>query len=54
MNFYFMALITLYTLSLGIVLAKHGQQQGKYNFFVSLIAVLFEIFLVYNAIRVGF
>lgn len=54
MNGYFLTLIILYTLNLGFTLANHGEEKGKYNFFSTLISALIEMFLIYNAIRVGF
>lgn len=55
MNYYFMIICFLYVLSLGLHLGKHGQpREDKYNFWVSLFALALNLFLVVNAIKVGF
>ena len=38
--------IVIITLGLGIVLAKHREPQGDYNFFITLIAVAIQIGLL--------
>lgn len=55
MNYYFITLMMLLAMSLGINLIRHGQQRtDNYNFFTSLIAVIIETVLVYFAIKTGF
>lgn len=55
MNYYFIALLILLAMSLGINLTRHGQQRtDNYIFFTSLIAVIIETVLVYFAIKTGF
>lgn len=55
MNYYFIALLILYAMNLGINLSRNGQpKKENYNFFTSLIAVIIEITLVYFAIKTGF
>ena len=55
MNGWFIAVIIIYVLSLGITLGKHGKpQEGTHNFWVSLITVGIFVFLVYKAILTGF
>lgn len=55
MNYYFIALLITFAMSLGINLAKHGQpREDNYNFFTSLIAAIIEAILVYFAIKTGF
>ncbi len=55
MNYYFITLMMLLAMSLGINLTRHGQQRtDNYNFFTSLIAVIIETVLVYFAIKTGF
>lgn len=55
MNYYFIALILLYSMSLGINLARHGEKRdGTYNAVSSLIAATLVIGLCYLAIKTGF
>lgn len=43
-------LIAINVMSLGVVLALHGKEkEGKYNFWLSLIATAFIFFLYYKA-----
>lgn len=43
-----MIIIIVCAIDVGINLAKHGEdKKGKYNFWVSLICVLIEIFILY-------
>lgn len=50
MNTYILIYLGLTTLSLGIVLAKHGEKRTEnYNFFVSLFTVVVELLLLYKA-----
>lgn len=46
MNIWSIVVIVLYTLNLGVVLAKHGQQ-GKYNFWASLLNFGIIMFCLY-------
>ncbi|WP_179123887.1 hypothetical protein [Paraliobacillus ryukyuensis] len=55
MNGWFLAVIALYLLSLGIHLAKHGEpRDDKYNFWSTLVGGLIQITLIYFAIKSGF
>lgn len=55
MNGWFLSLIIVCVLSLGGHMAKHGEPKNdKYNFWLSLIANGIEIFVVYQAIKMGF
>lgn len=55
MNYYFIGLLILCAMNLGINLTRHGEpREDNYNFISSLIAVLIEIVLVYFAIKTGF
>ena len=55
MNVYFIIILILDTLGLGMHLAKDGEpKEGEYNFFVSLISVILNIFLIVMAIKKGF
>lgn len=55
MNGWFIALLMMYALDLGIATAKNGQKkEGKYSFGGSLIGSAIGIFIVYMAIRTGF
>ena len=48
MNIWSIVVIVLYTLNLGVDLAKHGQQRtGEYNFWVSLLAFGIIMFCLY-------
>lgn len=55
MNYYFIALLTLYAISFGISLSRHGQPKlEEYNCFYTLIAIIIEVILIYFAIKTGF
>lgn len=55
MNGWFLALIIMAVLGLGIEMAQHGKKkEGKHSFWVALIAVLIQISLTYMAIQTGF
>lgn len=55
MNWYFIVLMFLEAISLGINLAKHGEaKDGDYNFFISLTAAVINTFLIVMAIKKGF
>ena len=55
MNGWFLAVVIIYVLSLGDALAQHGKpREGKHDFWVSLVIVSLMIFLIYQAIDVGF
>lgn len=54
-NGWFLALIILHVLSLGITLAQHGKpREGKYNFFSTLFSCGIILTLMYFAIKTGF
>ena len=55
MNYWFIALLMLYSANLGIILSRNGQpREDNYNFFTSLIANVIEVVLIYFAIKTGF
>lgn len=55
MNYYFIALLILYAMNLGMVLTRNGEpREDKYSFFTSLISCLIVIVLTYLAIQTGF
>lgn len=55
MNGWFLAIIILRCLNIGLNLGKHGQSvDDEYNFFTSLVAGLITIGMVYMAIKTGF
>lgn len=55
MNVYFIIILIMEILGLGMHLAKDGEpKEGEYNFFVSLIAVALNMFLIVMAIKTGF
>lgn len=55
MNGYFIAIMVIEILGLGIHLAKHGEpREGKYNFGLCLIVTAINIFLIIMAIKKGF
>lgn len=55
MNYYFIGLLILYAMNLGIVLSRHGQiKVEKYNCFYTFIATIIEVTLIYFAIKTGF
>ena len=55
MNYYFIILLILYAMNLGIVLSRNGQpREDKYSFFISLISSSIDIGLTYLAIKTGF
>ena len=48
MNIWSIVIIVLYTLGLGVDLAKHGQKRScEYNFWVSLLAFGINMFCLY-------
>ena len=50
MNTYILIYLGLTILSLGIVLARHGQKRTEnYNFFISLFSAIVELPLLYKA-----
>lgn len=54
MNGWFITYIVLFAMSLGINLVKHGEpREDEHNFWVSLIAGLINMFIVYMAIKTG-
>lgn len=55
MNYYFITLLILYAMNLGIVLTRNGEpREDKYSFFKSLLSCLIVIGLIYLAIQTGF
>ena len=55
MNYYFITLLILYAMNLGIVLTRNGEpREDKYSFFTSLISCLVVGGLTYLAIQTGF
>lgn len=55
MNYWFIALLMIYSVNLGIVLSRNGQpREDNYNFFTSLIVIIIEVVLIYFAIKTGF
>lgn len=55
MNYYFIGLLMLYAMNLGIVLSRNGKpREDKYSFFTSLISCLIVVGLIYLAIQAGF
>lgn len=55
MNGYFIAIIVMNVLSLGIYLGKHGEpREGTYNFWIAVISVVITLTLTYFAIKAGF
>ena len=55
MNIYFIILLSLWLLSLGISLAEHGKRkQGKTDFIASFISFAVILFLTVKAIEKGF
>ena len=55
MNGYFLTLIIIYVLSLGVSLSEHGKPRtGEHNFFNSLFVGVLMILLTYFAIEKGF
>lgn len=55
MNYYFIGILILYAMNLGINLTRHGQpREDNYNFITFLIAAIIEVTLIYFAIKKGF
>ena len=55
MNYWFIGICVIYTLSLGIHLAKDGEpKEGTYSFITTLIAVVINVFILVMAIKTGF
>lgn len=55
MNGYFLALIIIYVLSLGVTVAKHGQpREGNINFYSSVVVTGIVFTLIYMAVKTGF
>lgn len=55
MNYYFIVLLSLWCMSLGVVLAKNGKpREDEYSFLTSLVAVVIQGVLTYLAIKTGF
>lgn len=50
MNGYLIALIVLGSMGLGIHAVKHGEdREDKYNFWISLLSLLIQFWLIYMA-----
>lgn len=56
MNGWFLTLILMGVLNIGIVMAKHDEpkENEKYNFFTTFFSVLLQLGLIYMAIKTGF
>ena len=55
MNIYFIILIILYILNIGIALGKHGEEKiSRYSFPTTLLGSGVGITLLYFAIKTGF
>ena len=55
MNTYFIAIVIIMVLELGLVLGKHGEERkGKHNFWIQLLASIYFIYFIYKAIQTGF
>lgn len=55
MNGWFIAIVVLQVLNIGIHLAKHGENtNSKFNFYSVLVVSLISLFLIYMAIQTGF
>lgn len=55
MNYYFIALVLLYSMSLGMNIARHGEKRDdEYNALTSLISMIIVVGLCYLAIKTGF
>lgn len=55
MNGWFIALLVLYALELGINMAKHGEpKKGNYSFGASLVGAGVVIWVAYMAVATGF
>lgn len=54
MNLYFITIFVMCVLNIGIALAKHGEpRKDKYNFFITLIGSLLDLWLIVKAIHTG-
>lgn len=54
MNYYFVVIIFLYSMNIGMNLAKNGMpREGNYNFLTATIAAIICITLIYLAIKKG-
>lgn len=53
MNYWFLILMFLNVLGLGIAIGKHGDSRSDYNAFTTLIASIIEAFLIIMAILHG-
>ena len=55
MNIYFIILVIMNILGIGINLGKDGEpKKGNYSFFKALISAIIELALVYCAVKTGF
>jgi len=55
MNIWFIAILLLYVLDLGFMAAKHGEKrEGEHNFWIAIVVLAIQLFLIYMAIQTGF
>lgn len=55
MNGWFIALLVIYILELGIIMGKHGEPRtDKYNFWSSVITIVILMLIIVKAIQTGF
>lgn len=55
MNWYFVTICVVFILNLGINLGQHGKpKEGNHSFWIALISCSIELWLIINAIRIGF
>lgn len=55
MNVYFIILCCICAISLGVSLVNHGKpREGDNNFFITLLSVAIQMFLIYKAVKFGF
>ena len=55
MNIYFIVLMIMYILNIGIALGKHGEENvSKYSFLATLLGSGIGIALLYLAVKTGF
>lgn len=54
-NGYFIAILIIDVLNLGIELARHGEiEEKEHNFFITLFSQVISLFIIYMAIKKGF
>ena len=55
MNYWFITICVIYTLSLGVSLAKDGEpKEGTYSFWATLISAIINVFILVMAVKTGF